>query len=76
MSPMIQKAIDELSHLSDQQIMILLEIIAKMKSESTIPSQDNTEQLFYSDKNMEHLLKNVQEENEGKLTEHNLIEVE
>ena len=73
---MIQKAIDELSHLSDQQIMILLEIIAKMKSESDIPSQDNTEQLFYSDKNMKHLLKNVQEANEGKLTEHSLIEVE
>ena len=77
---MIQKAIDELSSLDDQQISYILEIIARIKSTSNaindIRAEKSSEQLFYSDSNLQHILHNIQAANDGNLTAHELIEVE
>ena len=76
MSPIMQKAIDELYGLNEQQIMYIIDIISRIKNEAAreVESQDISEQMFYSDSNMRHLLKNIQAAEDGKLTEHDLIE--
>ena len=88
MSPMMQRAIAEIHELNEAQITRVLQLIADMKAEpmsdpetnrnETLNSEeiDESDRLFYSESNIKFILEGVKAANEGKLTPHELIEVD
>ena len=88
MSPMMQRAIAEIHELNETQITRVLQLIADMKAEpqnsdEPAPSEaldcdsmDESDRLFYSESNIKFILEGVKAANEGRLTPHELIEVD
>ena len=88
MSPMMQRAIAEIHELNEDQITRVLQLIADMKAEPmsepetnrnealNVDEMDESDQLFYSESNIKFILEGVKAANEGKLTPHELIEVD
>lgn len=88
MSPMMQRAIAEIHELNETQITRVLQLIADMKAEAQADpglqwkegqdaeGMDESDWLFYSESNVRFILEGVKAANEGKLTPHELIEVD